>query len=332
MMTIYFSEADDSLYNLINGQEVNYHWQNYAFSFKKELLNDNENSFGISIVPTLEYWRHSSGSKDSKSIYNQQDSLDGKDQFDNFIGSLSLPISKKLSEAGADLIKSSIDKCINNPLDIIEQDDSMATFAPKISKEDLKIFQNLDKKFIFICLIRGLCFTGVNVFFFIAVINMKYAIAMTLTFASPFFVALMSIIILKDKVGIFRWSAIFIGFAGVLMIMKPTSDVFTFYSIFPILVAFLWSLSMIVLRFVPENVSTAKIQFYSLFFSILGAYVLGARRCCKECTFQNIVWQYYKYVLHTFISLCTACLILLNMMIIHTIHNMMCIPKNYSEK
>ena len=28
------------------------------------------------------------------------------------------------------------------------------------SKEDLKIFQNLDKKFIFICLIRGLCFTG----------------------------------------------------------------------------------------------------------------------------------------------------------------------------
>ena len=103
---------------------------------------------------------------------------------------------------------------------------------------------------------------------------MKYAIAMTLTFASPFFVALMSIIILKDKVGIFRWSAIFIGFAGVLMIMKPTSDVFTFYSIFPILVAFLWSLSMIVLKFVPDNVSTAKIQFYSLFFSILGALLL----------------------------------------------------------
>ena len=51
-------------------------------------------------------------------------------------------LSKKLSEAGADLIKSSIDKCINNPLDIIEQDDSMATLAPKISKEDLKIDWN----------------------------------------------------------------------------------------------------------------------------------------------------------------------------------------------
>ena len=51
-------------------------------------------------------------------------------------------LSKKLSEAGADLIKSSIDKCINNPSDIIEQDDSMATLAPKISKEDLKIDWN----------------------------------------------------------------------------------------------------------------------------------------------------------------------------------------------
>ena len=98
LLTIYFSEADDNLYNIIEGQKVNYHWQNYAFSFKKELLNDNENSFAISIVPTLEYWRQTSGSKDSKSIYNQQDSLNGKDKFDNLIGSFSLPISKKLSE------------------------------------------------------------------------------------------------------------------------------------------------------------------------------------------------------------------------------------------
>ena len=55
-------------------------------------------------VPTLEYWRHSSGSKDSKSIYNQKDSLDGKDKFDNFIGSISLPISKKLSENSTALL------------------------------------------------------------------------------------------------------------------------------------------------------------------------------------------------------------------------------------
>ena len=104
LMTFYFSEADDKLYNPINGQKVDYHWQNYAFSFKKKLLNNNEKSFAISIVPTLEYWRHASGSKDSKSIYNQKDSLNGRDRFDNLIGSLSLPISKKLNENFTGLI------------------------------------------------------------------------------------------------------------------------------------------------------------------------------------------------------------------------------------
>lgn len=98
LITINFSEADDNLYNTINGQKVAYHWQNYAFSFKKKLLNNNENSFAISLVPTLEYWRHASGSKDSKSIYNQKDSGQGKDRFDNLIGSLSFPVSKKLNE------------------------------------------------------------------------------------------------------------------------------------------------------------------------------------------------------------------------------------------
>ncbi len=98
LITIYFAEADDSLYNLINGQKVNYHWQNYAFSFKKKLLNDNQNSFGLSIVSTLEYWRQASGSSNSKSIFNQKDSLNGRDRFDNLIGSLSLPVSKKLNE------------------------------------------------------------------------------------------------------------------------------------------------------------------------------------------------------------------------------------------
>ncbi len=98
LITINFSEADDKLYKRINGQKVDYHWQNYAFSFKKKLLNNNEDSFVISIVPTLEYWRHASGSKDSKSIYNQKDSQDGRDRFDNLIGSLSLPVSKKLNE------------------------------------------------------------------------------------------------------------------------------------------------------------------------------------------------------------------------------------------
>ena len=51
-------------------------------------------------------------------------------------------LSKKLSEAGADLIESSINKCLHHSSELTEQDSSMATLAPKISKGDLKINWN----------------------------------------------------------------------------------------------------------------------------------------------------------------------------------------------
>ena len=47
LMTFYFSEADDKLYNPINGQKVDYHWQNYAFSFKKKLLSGRKGSISV---------------------------------------------------------------------------------------------------------------------------------------------------------------------------------------------------------------------------------------------------------------------------------------------
>ena len=98
LISIYFSEADDNLYNLIDGQKSNYHWQNYAFSFKKKLLDENENIFGLSMVSTLEYWRQSSGSENTKSIYNQQNNSYGKDKFENIVGAFSLPFSKNFND------------------------------------------------------------------------------------------------------------------------------------------------------------------------------------------------------------------------------------------
>tara|TARA_Y100001936_G_scaffold62720_1_gene61767 strand:+ start:640 stop:1572 length:933 start_codon:yes stop_codon:yes gene_type:complete len=142
------------------------------------------------------------------------------------------------------------------------------------TKEYFSIFQNLNKKFISLSLMRGICFLAMNIFVFISVINLQFATAMTLTFSSPFFIVILSIFFLNDKVGIYRWSAIFVGFLGVIMIMKPTSDIFNFYSIFPILTAIAWAMSVIILKFIPEGHSTAKIQLYTLIFNVLGGIIL----------------------------------------------------------
>ena len=142
------------------------------------------------------------------------------------------------------------------------------------TKEYISVFRNLNNKFIILSFLRGLAFLSMNIFIFISVINLEFATAMVLTFSSPFFIVILSIIFLKDKVGIYRWSAIFIGFFGVVLIVQPGSDIFSFYSIFPILTAIAWALSVIILKFIPDGHSTAKIQLYTLIFNVIGGVVL----------------------------------------------------------
>ena len=142
------------------------------------------------------------------------------------------------------------------------------------TKEHISVFRNLNNKFIVLSFFRGLAFLSMNIFIFISVINLEFATAMVLTFSSPFFIVILSIIFLKDKVGIYRWSAIFIGFFGVVLIVQPGSDIFSFYSIFPILTAIAWALSVIILKFIPDGHSTAKIQLYTLIFNVIGGVVL----------------------------------------------------------
>tara|TARA_Y100000814_G_scaffold16543_1_gene11755 strand:+ start:266 stop:862 length:597 start_codon:yes stop_codon:yes gene_type:complete len=100
------------------------------------------------------------------------------------------------------------------------------------TQEYSSLFKKVSNKFIVLSCLRGLSFLAMNLFIFISVINVEFATAMTLTFSSPFFIVILSIFFLNDKVGIYRWSAIIVGFIGVVLILKPTSDIFNFYSIF----------------------------------------------------------------------------------------------------
>jgi drug/metabolite transporter (DMT)-like permease len=56
--------------------------------------------------------------------------------------------------------------------------------------------------------------------------------------------------------------------------MKPTSEIFNFYSIFPILTAIAWAMTVIILKFIPEGHSTAKIQLFTLIFNVIGGVIL----------------------------------------------------------
>ncbi len=69
-------------------------------------------------------------------------------------------------------------------------------------------------------------------------LGLKYlplADAITLSFAAPIFATIFSIIFLDEIVKAIRWFAILLGLIGVVVVLKPGTSMFTFYSFYPIL-------------------------------------------------------------------------------------------------
>ncbi|MEH6789094.1 DMT family transporter [Parasphingorhabdus sp.] len=64
----------------------------------------------------------------------------------------------------------------------------------------------------------GICAMGLN---FWAMTLLPLADATTIAFTVPIFATLFAALILREKVGIQRWSAILIGFVGVLIVVQP---------------------------------------------------------------------------------------------------------------
>jgi len=70
-------------------------------------------------------------------------------------------------------------------------------------------------------LIRSLFLFLSTILFFYAISIISLAEALTLAFVSPMIVTLLSAIILKEEVGFRRWSAVVVGFIGVLFVIRP---------------------------------------------------------------------------------------------------------------
>ena len=70
---------------------------------------------------------------------------------------------------------------------------------------------------------------------FIALRNLELAETVAMTFAGPIFVTLFSIFFLSEKVGLTRWSAVVIGFVGVIFISRPGFETANIFYVFPII-------------------------------------------------------------------------------------------------
>ena len=68
---------------------------------------------------------------------------------------------------------------------------------------------------------RGSCVVVANIAFFAGIAVLPLAEATAIFFISPILITFFSIIFLKEKVGILRWSALIFGLLGIILVIKP---------------------------------------------------------------------------------------------------------------
>ena len=119
-------------------------------------------------------------------------------------------------------------------------------------------------------LLRALFELGATLAFLTGLSLLPIAVASTLGFASPIFLALLAAILLKEKVGSGRWAIILLGFGGVMLITNPFSDSASWAVIFPIICAFFVALRDIAIRYVPQDISSPQVAFTNAWIVMIG--------------------------------------------------------------
>ena len=139
-------------------------------------------------------------------------------------------------------------------------------------------------------LYRALFELCATLFFLTGLSFLPIAVASTLGFSSPIFLALLAAIVLKEKVGLDRWLIILIGFAGVLLITNPFAAVASWAVIFPIACAFFVALRDIAIRYVPNDLPSTQVAFTNAWVVMIGGGLYSIYQGWGEADLQWYLW------------------------------------------
>jgi drug/metabolite transporter (DMT)-like permease len=125
--------------------------------------------------------------------------------------------------------------------------------------------------------IRGLLEAIAAICFFIGIAKLPFAMVYVLLSLAPVILTVFGALILKEKVRWRRWTAVIIGFIGVIVVINPGKLEFGFYFIFPLLSAFFLSLRDIYTKKIKSKFHSLQIAFITclvvtICFGILNVY------------------------------------------------------------
>ena len=119
--------------------------------------------------------------------------------------------------------------------------------------------------------LRSVLMLGATVCMFFAVRAMPLADAVAIGFITPLLVVGLSVAILKERVGIRRWSAVIAGFVGMLIIIRPGAGALQWAALLPVAMAVFYAFYLIVTRLIRESADPLNALFYTALVGAVAA-------------------------------------------------------------
>jgi drug/metabolite transporter (DMT)-like permease len=110
--------------------------------------------------------------------------------------------------------------------------------------------------------VRSAVGVGAMICFFHAFASMPLADVYAIVFAGPLFLTALAVPMLGERVGWRRWSAVAVGFVGVLVILRPGTGMLSGAALVCLLGSFLYALAMIMIRLLGRTEGTVAIVVY----------------------------------------------------------------------
>lgn len=109
---------------------------------------------------------------------------------------------------------------------------------------------------------RGFVMFMAYTFYYLALAALPLATTVALYFAAPLFITLLSVLILNEKVGLLRWLAVGAGFAGVIIMVRPGSNLFDWAAPLAVLSGLTYGISMVSARRLGTTETAAALAFW----------------------------------------------------------------------
>jgi drug/metabolite transporter (DMT)-like permease len=109
--------------------------------------------------------------------------------------------------------------------------------------------------------------------YYLAIAALPLAEVVTIVFAAPIFVTVLSALLLKESVGPRRWTAVLVGFAAIVIVVGPSGDFAHLASVLALAAALTYASAIVLTRYIGPNDRPWTIALYSMLAFLVGSGV-----------------------------------------------------------